>query len=103
MYKSIIDFRKDTPKDVLKVLESMADEAFDNHVGKVQNTSLVPYRFVYEGGEEVFGCLELGMLKLEKQKNFLSYVSAWNWVDEEEPGESCDILEEMSIPVYAEV
>lgn len=49
-----------------------------------------------------YGCLELGMLKLEKQKRFLSYVSAWNWIDEEEPDESCDILKEMSIPVYVE-
>lgn len=36
------------------------------------------------------------MLALEKQKDFLPYVSAWKWIDEEEPEESCDILEIMN-------
>lgn len=99
MYKSVIDIKKETPKDVLAFLVSLADKAFDNHAGRVQNTSLIPYRFVYEGGEKEFGCLEVGMLKLEKEDEFLACVSAWNWVDEEEPDESCDILKEMAVPV----
>lgn len=99
MYKSIIEIKKETPKDILMVLESLADKAFDNHAGKVRNTSSAPYKFVYEGGEKDFGCLEIGMLNLEEQKTFLSFVSTWNWIDEDEPNESCDILKEMEIPV----
>lgn len=99
MYRSIIDIKRETPKETLLTLLSLADKAFNNHAGKIQNTSLSPYRFVYEGEEKDFGCLEIGMLNLEEQKNFLNFVSAWNWIDEEEPSENCDILKEMAIPV----
>lgn len=92
MYKSIIDIRKDVPGDVLKLLVAKADKAFNNRAGKVQNMSNSSYRLSYEGRESQFGCLELGMLALEKESDFLSYVSAWKWIDEEEPEESCDIL-----------
>lgn len=92
MYKSVIDIRREVPNDVLKLLVAKANKAFDNRAGRVKNVSTSPFRLSYEGGEEQFGCLELGMLALEKEKDFLPYVSAWNWIDEEEPGESCDIL-----------
>ncbi len=99
MYKNVIDIRREVPSDVLKELAGVADKAFNNRAGRVKNVSNLPYRLVYEGGENQFGCLELGMLALEKQKNFLPYVSAWKWIDEEEPGENCDILEIMNVPV----
>lgn len=99
MYRNVIDIRKEVPKDVLKLLVAKADKAFDNRAGRVKNVSDLPYRFIYEGGESQFGCLELGMLALEKQKDFLPYVSAWKWIDEEEPEESCDILEIMNVSV----
>ena len=95
MYKSIIDIKKSVPKENLKELEAIANKAFDNRAGKVQNASAEPYRLVYEGGESKYGCLELGMLALEKEKSFMACVIAWQWVDEEEPGESCNILEEI--------
>lgn len=95
MYKSIIDINKSVPKERLPEFEAMANKAFDNRAGKAQNASAEPYRLIYEGGESKYGCLELGMLALEKEKNFMACVSAWQWVDEEDPGESCDILEEI--------
>ena len=52
MYSVVIDIRKDTPQDVLQALEKVMDQAFDNRVGKVENTSDTPYRFIYRGGEE---------------------------------------------------
>lgn len=51
--------------------------------------------FAYEGCDGLFGRLQLGMLALEKHRDFLSYVSAWNWIDEEEPMENEDILAEI--------
>lgn len=99
MYKSVIDFREDISKNKLEELIKRAEKAFDNRAGKVQNVSKMPYRLSYEGGEEYFGCLELGMLTLEDEKDFVACVKSWQWIDEEHPGESCDILEEMAIPV----
>lgn len=91
MYKSVIDIRSDVPLSLLSTLSLMADNAFNNRAGKVSNVSNVPYRFVYQGGENEYGCLEVGMLNLKREKLFLDCVSAWNWVDED-PDECCDLL-----------
>ena len=99
MYKSVIYIREDVPKDLLNKLSEMADRAFDNRVGKAANISEDSHCFSFTGGEELFGCLELGMLELEEQKDFLACVEAWKWIDEDNPGENSDILAEMMTPV----
>lgn len=99
MYKVVIEFREDISKETLEALKKRADQAFDNRAGKVKNVSTIPYRLSYEGGEEYFGALDLGTLALEKEKDFVACVKSWHWIDEESPCESCDILEEMNIPI----
>lgn len=99
MYKVVIDIRKNVSKQTLEALMKRADKAFDNRAGKVKNVSIIPYRLCYQGDEEFFGCLELGMLTLEDEEDFVACVESWLWIDEENPGESCDILKEMAIPV----
>jgi hypothetical protein len=91
MYRNVIDIRREVSSDVLKMLVAKADKAFNNRAGKVKNTSVSPYRFIYEGGEKEYGCLEVGMLNLKRESNFLSFVSAWNWIDDD-PDECCDLL-----------
>lgn len=39
------------------------------------------------------------MLDLWDKKDFVACVQSWNWIDEEDPDESCDVIKEMSIPV----
>ncbi len=109
MYKNIIDIRREVSQEDLQVLMSMADKAFDNRAGKVENSSTSPYRLVYQGGEGEYGCLNLGMLSLCGSKGFISRVLNWNWIDEDEPDESCDVMKEMmaknpsaSDPFYSE-
>lgn len=92
MYKSVIDIRREVSADVLKTLVAKADNAFNNRAGKVRNTSKSPYRLSYEGGEKEYGCLELGSLALKREKEFLPFVSAWHWIDDD-PDECCDMLE----------
>lgn len=101
MYRHEIAFRADVPEAVLQGLTSRADRAFNNRAGQVFNSGKTPRRLVYEGGEREYGCLNLAMLALWKDKEFLSCVAAWHWTDEEEPEESCDVLEEMAIPVWS--
>jgi hypothetical protein len=91
MYRNVIDIRKEVPNDVLKVLVAKADKAFNYRAGRVKNVSTSPYRFIYEGGEKEYGCLEVGMLNLKKESNFLPFVSAWQWIDDD-PDECCDLL-----------
>ncbi len=99
MYRNIIDIRREIPRDALKALGAVADNAFDNRAGRVRNASNSPYQFIYEGGEKEYGCLNLGMLLLWEKKEFLSHVLSWKWIDEYEPDENCDVLKELSTPV----
>ena len=98
MYRQIISIKEDTPADVLWKLAAIAEQEFDNRAGRVRNVSKEPYQFVFEGEEESFGCLNLGMFELWDKKDFVSYVQDWQWIDEE-PDESYDVIKELSIPV----
>ena len=91
MYKSVIEIRKDINPNLLGQLAEIAERAFNNRAGKVQNASHIPYCFSFEGGEADYGCLELGMLRLKRDKSFLDCLSRWNWIDED-PDECCDLL-----------
>lgn len=99
MYKNVIQIRKEVPEEVLKSLSLIAERAFNNRAGRVQNVSDIPYRLVFQGGDEAYGCLNLGMLDLWDKKDFVACVQNWNWIDEDEPDESCDVMKELSIPV----
>ena len=99
IYKSVIQIKPEVSEGVLNELRARADRAFCNRAGTVANVSSDPYRLIYQGGEKDYGCLELGMLELEKDRHFLSCVGSWLWIDEEEPGESCDVLETIKEPV----
>lgn len=92
MYKNVIKFREGISADELERLAAVADRAFNNRAGRVRNVSSTPYCLSYGGGEPDFACLELGMLTLKKQKDFLAFISSWKWV-EDDPEECCDLLE----------
>ena len=91
MFQSLMDIREDTPQDILNSLVEIAN--------KVENTSKMPYRLIYRGEDNLFSCLQLGMLALEKQSDFLDYVISWKWIDEENPSENEDILKEIRTPI----
>lgn len=100
MYSSIIEIKKNVSKDRLIKLRKVAEKAFSNRAGSVKNTSSDPYRFEFRGDEGKFGCLEVGMLELEDEHDFLGQVHSWYWIDDENPGENCDILKVLAMPIY---
>lgn len=100
MYSSIIEIKKNVPGETLERLRKTAEKAFSNRAGSVKNSSNNPYKFVFKGGEDKFGCLELGMLELKRENDVLNQFASWNWVDDEEPDENCDILKVLAMPVY---
>ncbi len=53
-----------------------------------------------EGGEEEYNCLQLGSLNLKEIQSFNKWVKIWQWEDED-PDESCDLLEIVSKPAYS--
>ena len=100
MYSSIIEIKKNVPGETLERLRKTVEKAFSNREGSVKNSSNNPYKFVFKGGEDKFGCLELGMLELKRENDVLNQIASWNWVDDEEPDENCDILKVLAMPVY---
>lgn len=92
MYRSIIELKKDISPDLLSRLKENIEAAFSNRAGTVKNTGTDPYYFVFAGGEDVYGCLDLGTLELKNDELFLNNVLKWDWI-EDNPGECCDLIE----------
>jgi hypothetical protein len=99
MYKTIINLKNDMPHEMLRDIRGMCEKAFNNRAGIVLNQDNNPYCLVFEGEEKDYGCLQLGVLSLNQAHDFKNHVTSWSWLDEE-PGESCDILQELSLPVH---
>ncbi len=91
MYSSIIEIKKSVTGEDLKKLHQTAEKAFDNRAGKVENSSGDSYLLVFEGGEDQYGCLDLGVLNLGKSRSFVQNAVSWLWI-EDDPGECCDML-----------
>ena len=97
VYKTIINLKNDVPIDVLSKIHDICSSAFDNRAGIIINKSDNPYCLVFEGEEKDYGCLHLGILALDKVENFKSFIASWDWIDEEEPRESGDVLKALSV------
>ncbi len=100
MYRSIIEIKRNVPHDLLINLRIVAENSFSNRAGSAKNSSSAPYKFVFKGDEDKFGCLEVGMLELEDKYDFLKQVNSWQWIDDNDPKENCDILKVLAMPVY---
>jgi hypothetical protein len=99
MYSTIITFKPDIPRDVLHSLQATCEKAFDNRAGKATYRVDAPNRLIFEGDGALYCCLHLGNISLYKTAGFKDVVRAWEWIDEE-PDESCDVLESLAMPVY---
>jgi hypothetical protein len=99
MYSTVITFKPDIPDDVFYSLRTTCEKAFDNHAGKATCKIDAPNRLIFEGDGALYCCLHLGNISLYKTTGFKDAVKTWEWVDEE-PGESCDVLETLATPVY---
>lgn len=97
MYKVIIELKKDISDETLKELTEIINKAFDNRGGKVVGTETSsPYCFEFSGGEDMFGCLQLGLLILKDIKIFWDNVDVWKWIDEDDVDECCNVKEEFA-------
>lgn len=97
MYSTVIEIRNDVSEDMLRQLKLDIESAFVNRAGTVENISKEPYRFEFAGDEGAYGCLEIGLLTLKEDSRFISNVSSWQWIDYDDPDESCDVIKEFSI------
>ena len=93
MYRTVIELKKEIEPNMLEKLKNIASKHYDNRAGKVDNSSTNPFVLVFEGiGEAVYGCLDLGTSTLART-DFLDYVKSWEWIDDEDPFENCDVYQ----------
>lgn len=100
MYSTIIELKKTVTGEALIRLRQIAEDAFANRAGNIKNVGNDPHCLVFEGTEDAYGCLDLGILRLAKSESFRAQVASWQWLDHEEPRENCDILAVYAEPVY---
>ena len=91
MHKSVISFKRTLPEKVIQLLVSISHDAFNNREGKIVGNRESTYCLSYGGDESMYGCLQLGMLELEDNKDFLKCVCDWKWIDEEYPEENYSV------------
>ncbi len=93
MIRTIIKFRDDISEDKRDEDKKQIEEAFKNSEGKIENVSADPKMMIFEGTEDYRPCLELGVLKFRRDRDFLDNTDSWIWIDEENPDEEYNILE----------
>ena len=81
MQKSVIFFKQSLPEKVVTLLVSIANEAFNNREGQITGIRESSHCLSFGGDENLYGCLQLGMLELEDNKEF----------DEEYPEENYNV------------
>ena len=96
MYSMVIEINKNMPVDVLGQLKCIVENAFLNRGGNVKNTSKDNTKFEFKANEKERGCLDLGLVALVNNNLFMSNVDTWKWIDDENPDESCNVLNEIS-------
>ena len=64
---------------------------FNNREGQITGIRESSHCLSFGGDENLYGCLQLGMLELEDNKEFLKCVRDWKWVDEEYPEENYNV------------
>lgn len=99
MYKTIIELKENISRETAKEIREICIAAHDNYAGEVQIKDISPRKFVFEGEQESFPCLQLGWLKLKKSSDFLKCAAQWLWEDND-PKENCDLMVELFKPVY---
>lgn len=93
MYREFITFKEDTPAEALEELKKICSYTHNNNAGTAEIKIVSDREFIFEGGEDLFVCLQIGFVHLCDYDLFKKYIKTWYWEDEE-PEESCDLLVE---------
>lgn len=99
MYRVIIELRPELAGAELREIRSAIETSFRNRAGNVSDSGAGGHQLIFSGNEDVFGCLQLGILALDELPAFHAAALIFRWVDPD-PDESCDLLTELAAPVY---
>jgi hypothetical protein len=93
MYSTVITLKSEIPDDVLHSLRNVIERAFDNRAGQVDNRSNNPLEYIFYGDESLRTCLHLGNFTLKDTNDIRNYIGSWQWIDTDDPDESCNIFD----------
>ncbi len=96
MFRTIIRLKDGISDELLAKLTEIIEGAFHNRCGDLENINTNPTEFIFESDDPNTACLDIGMNNLIDINNFISCVLSWDWIDEEVPAESCNMLEVIS-------
>jgi len=91
MYRTVIELKEGLPKEKIEAIKEICIQAHQNRVGSVAIKERSEREFVFEGTFEEWNCLNLALMDLLDKPLLTTNVESWRWEDEE-PGESCDML-----------
>lgn len=102
MYRTTITLKDGLTKERIEEIHKIAEEEFDNRIGKLENVSTDKNTLIFESEKEDYlTCIMLANLGLYKRRNIKQDVKKWTFIDTEdtEDGEA-DILKDFSEPIY---
>lgn len=95
MIRTVIEIKKNISDERLEDMKKQAEKEFNNHAGVIENSSIEKYKLVFEGNDELYSCIGMGMVNLSKIKGFVDDVASWIWEDDDVPEEREDVLSDI--------
>jgi len=77
---------------MLTIIHEAAEKAFHNRANEVENASKEAKMLIFESYSSACPCLGLGTFAIKDSVDILAYIASREWLDED-PRESCDVLQ----------
>ena len=98
MYQTIITLKQNLSSAEIEHAHRVFTEAFNNHVGKLENKSTDKYRLLFED-HEYFGVLSVGEINVFESE-LGNYIDKWTAINPYDPSEDCDDVWGLYSDVY---
>ncbi|MCL2873704.1 MAG: hypothetical protein FWE29_02105 [Defluviitaleaceae bacterium] len=87
IYKTVIALKEDIQEDKLIRIRKLIKKQFVNNAGSVLNKKIDDSsRLEFEGEENDYWCLQVGMSQIRKTEELMDYITEINWFDDSNPG-----------------
>ena len=99
MYETTIKLKDNINHDDYRILKQDIEKAFSNRIGTIINSSNETNVFRFKGDENSFPILDIGLINLKRNTLFWKWVSEWNWIDDEDISENCNLVDVFTKPL----
>ena len=81
MYRVIIEFKDELTEEKKKELKEAASNCFNNRGGCIPDSCLDISQCIFEGDEQLYGCIALANLTYNEIPEIKKLLKRWNWED----------------------